>query len=1132
MLRVLFALVAVLRTLVRACRWQAKSQTRSRPAHTTVFFVAMLIAVHSGVVNAGNITLSGTSQLTASEQRLTGSISLLLNAQEALFNARINLSGQGIPQQVHQIYYWAPGTAQTFAVGLNSPHPHPGRYHAIVDVLFQDQAGAQLSVTQAFEYIYDAYTPKSALPSVTLVGNKLQWKLGNGLPTSIQLDLTSSPAWAVSPAQLTPTDATFSLTRRPGATSLPNRIYPQLARLEWIVEGMHDSVLFDWAIVTDWDGNWRPQPYAKPPLIDWGAASWWRQIPLLLSFALLLAYLAARQEYRLRHLASAGQAYSTETISIAALLLLTLWLIGHANFQLWLTATWATGGDTASHIFYARVFADWLGQGKISGWLPESFAGFPAFSYYFPLPFILMSALATLVDFKVAFKIISMIAVFMLPAATYAMAALLRWPVSARLLAAAAAAGFILHENTSIWGGNILATLAGEFSYAWGMLFAALFWGTLSWSLRNGGRRWLVPVLLEVLVALSHGYALLIVGFGAFGFILLSRQPWRDLRIVLQVHTLAFLLIGVWLLPLAENLAWTIPNDTAAWVDNLSLLWPASLWPFTLGALLLPFLMRKQQLFLQLGALVIIGLLAFAAFLVGHNIGVAEIRFFPYAQWSAAVVFAAALGVLLTRISKTPLLWTMAILLALMAWWEPRINISESWSAWNLQGYEPKPMWPIYQQLAKTTAGPISAPRVAFEHDPDNDDLGSTRSLEALPLFGSRPMLEGLYMESSITSPFIYQLQTEISARPSAPLSRFPILYNGIDHAVHHMQVLYTDTLILRSESMKKIYANDPRFEIIAQPGPFYILKLKNFSARFIEPVTVPLITTGRDDWMRTAFQRFSLQRSSTSQQVYLAENETLPPHNATSNNPVKIISIERERIIFETTDINRPHLIRMSYHPRWQSRSGEHIYLTEPSLMLIFPTQQRVELFYGDGIGNTLGKAASLLGIILFIAALAFSRFSNIAFAPQTTRISFKPILVFIGVLTLVVTTLWWTDPQRYYQRAHRLFAADQWLPAATLFDSAYQGKTLPGDKAEALFWAARSHDLGGAEQTALAQFAVLVKKYPDNYWVPESLHHLVSIHQRRGNKQQAKTWYQRSVERFPENKWTAASREILELK
>ncbi len=111
-----------------------------------------------------------------------------------------------------------------------------------------------------------------------------------------------------------------------------------------------------------------------------------------------------------------------------------------------------------------------------------------------------------------------MLPAVLLPLGTYVMGALLRWPVAARLLGAAGAAGFVLTTGTSIWGGNLMAQMAGEFAYSWGFLWTVIFWGVLGWALRRGGRVWILAALMEVLVAFSHGYALLMAGFGAFLF--------------------------------------------------------------------------------------------------------------------------------------------------------------------------------------------------------------------------------------------------------------------------------------------------------------------------------------------------------------------------------------------------------------------------------------------------------------------------------------------------------------------------------------------------------------------------------------------------------------------------------------
>ncbi|MGR8999449.1 MAG: hypothetical protein ACU88J_10425, partial [Gammaproteobacteria bacterium] len=46
-----------------------------------------------------------------------------------------------------------------------------------------------------------------------------------------------------------------------------------------------------------------------------------------------------------------------------------------------------TGGDSASHVFYASQFCQYFPRHGLTQWLPEVFGGLPFLSYYFPLPF-------------------------------------------------------------------------------------------------------------------------------------------------------------------------------------------------------------------------------------------------------------------------------------------------------------------------------------------------------------------------------------------------------------------------------------------------------------------------------------------------------------------------------------------------------------------------------------------------------------------------------------------------------------------------------------------------------------------------------------------------------------------------
>lgn len=809
------------------------------------------------------------------------------------------------------------------------------------------------------------------------------------------------------------------------------------------------------------------------------------------------------------------------------------WTLAHAAPQLWLTSTWSTGGDIASHVFYAREFMNWLPTGKFSGWLPESFAGFPAFTFYFPFPYALAGLLQFAVGQQVAFKLVSMLPAFFLLPGTYLLCRSWGWAVPVRLLAAAGATGFIISDATSIWGGNILAQLAGEFAYSWGLLLTVLFWGVLSIALKRGGRWWLAAGVLEALLALSHGYALLIAGFGAFVYLLFSRNVRQDLRIILQVHLLAFLLIGFWLIPLAENLPWTIPNDTPTVIDNWRILWPASLWPLAIGWIPLVWLLTLQPANSPSGIffLVGIGVLGLLGFIAAERLGLAGLRFFPYAQWAFAVASGGALGwVLYNWNQSAAVLVAMAFLVALSAWWEPRLERIERWSTWNLSGYESKPMWPHYLATAQVNEGLLQGPRLVFEHDPANNDLGSTRALEALPMFGSRPVLEGLYMESAVTGPFIYQLQAEISERPSSPLSRYPSTKRSIDQSVDHLNELFVNRVVLRSARKKAEFGSDHRFRLVAEHGPLQTYELKTLRTQLIETLAVPAVPWHRDKWLDDAFARFVSELPYIERHVYLTEDQSLPQQiDVGEPARVEITRFSRERLVFETNQPGAPHLIRMSYHPRWKSQGGEPIYLTEPSFMLIYPLSESVTLEYSWGPGDWIGLIFSVSGIALLVWGLWPRCPLNLRHTAVAMSVRPRHFSYFLVVSSFAILTGWWMNPERVYQRAHLHFTQEEKSAAAPMFEQAYKGRHGPAKRAEALFWAARSWQLAGELPKATERYSQLTIDYRENYWYPESVFRLIEIYYHQGNRKAAEKMYTEFVATIPDNKWTREAASLL---
>ena len=596
-------------------------------------YLTVLILCLSLPAVSGALQFEYQATITATANGLDGVLELSLSAGEPINNAGLVIWSADQTTRIAGPQTWKPHEAHVFQLRMPSSHPLPGNYNLLLAIEYQDNEKAWHSHPVAIEYVLGtARDTPLRTPQVIFKGDQLHWQTAGIISEDLSLTLALSPVWEAI-GSLTPEDPVFRLAQRPDRMAVPGGIYPQLARLDWSDQGFHYTKTIPWTIRTDRQGQWLKYAGDAPQPGWWRSPQWLQIFSIILAGLALLWTLLAFRQQKIIH----PPAVESSIVRYTGWLLaagISLWMADHTRLDLWILPTWATGGDTASHILYANVFRDWVAHGKVSGWMPEVFMGFPAFSYYFPMPFVLGVYLSKLIGLPVAFKFIAMLPAVLLPLGTYMMGALLAWPVTARLLGAAGAAGFVLTTGTSIWGGNLMAQMAGEFAYSWGFLWTVIFWGVLGWALRRGGRVWILAALMEVLVAFSHGYALLMAGFGAFLFPLLYRNWRQALPAVLKVHTLAFLLLGFWLIPLAGNLSWTIPNDTSMWVDQWQTLWPKQLWPLLVGIpYLFAILFTSRSARAGLGFPLGICVLGLMAFHIAHQLGLADIRFFPYAQW-------------------------------------------------------------------------------------------------------------------------------------------------------------------------------------------------------------------------------------------------------------------------------------------------------------------------------------------------------------------------------------------------------------------------------------------------------------------------------------------------------------------
>ncbi len=168
--------------------------------------------------------------------------------------------------------------------------------------------------------------------------------------------------------------------------------------------------------------------------------------------------------------------------------------------------TTATGGDMGAHVWTADVIKRVvLPQWRLTGWTNEWFRGMKALGFYFPLPTLVIVVLSKIIPYNIAFKLVTVAGIFTLPSSAWlsGKVAGLRRPIPTLMGLASFAFLFGRHYDLYIYGGNILSTMAGEFSFSISVTFAVLFLGLFVRVLKTGEKRGLAALCLAC-TGLSH----------------------------------------------------------------------------------------------------------------------------------------------------------------------------------------------------------------------------------------------------------------------------------------------------------------------------------------------------------------------------------------------------------------------------------------------------------------------------------------------------------------------------------------------------------------------------------------------------------------------------------------------------
>ncbi len=669
-------------------------------------------------------------------------------------------------------------------------------------------------------------------------------------------------------------------------------------------------------------------------------------------------------------------------IDLIVLVFVFLFLFSFFDPRYLFSLTTTTGGDMISHFPTAVYLKDvLLPQGRIMGWEMGNYAGFPLFYHYFPLTFILMVLISYLIPIQVAFKIVTVLGTFLLPVCAYFSLKFLKYKFPIPIIGAVASLAFLFMEANSMWGGNIPSTLAGEYSYSLGLALLVLFFGSLYDGI-NEHKRIIPNALLVFLLGFSHGYTMILSGVIAMFFLFTRRDFLKNFAYLFKIFGLAGLLLSFWFIPFLANLPWVTSYVTRWHLSNYFRMTPLILAPFLILGLAAIFLNRKER---RTWYFVYFLLACLAIYLAGPRAGVLDIRLVPFIQLFLTIFSATVLVRFCDKIKK-PQLVPFIIFFTIALWVLPNVTFIKGWIKWNYEGFENKTSWTLFQNitnhLAKTKKG-----RVVYEHSPAHNIFGSERAFENLPYWSRRDTLEGLYMQSSISSPFVFYVQSQVSKVCSGPFPQYKYAHLNLKEALPKLKLFNVTQYIARSEQAKAQAARLPEFKLETRFGDYEIYRLTNNDGKYVVPLKYEPVLFETDSWKFDFYDWFKDNKINDVHLVFIKDPDEgdLARFDLKANDLKKLPrrlnflpqpgikeKIGAEEIEFTTNFIGQPHLIKVSYHPNWQVEGASRIYLVSPSFMLVYPEQKNVRLYFGKTIYNYLGEGLSLIGLsILLISGI-----------------------------------------------------------------------------------------------------------------------------------------------------------------
>ena len=693
-----------------------------------------------------------------------------------------------------------------------------------------------------------------------------------------------------------------------------------------------------------------------------------------------------------------------------------------------------TGGDMGAHIVPTKFFVTELFNNfKLSGWSQDWFSGYPVYYFYFPLPPIMTSFLNFLFPFSISFKTMVLISQVLL---VVSIEMLMRknskefsfYGFGVGLL-------YLLTESFTIFGGNLASSLAGQYSFTYSVAFANLSLFYLIKSKQKYSTE--IAALLIGLTVLSHLIPFMIY-LPIFAFYFLK----SDVKIYKKISAILFFLFIAlrFSISLFLNLEFTT-NMTYTPYTQISDLVKSDILTFLLGAVIYIISSNsKTSLKVISGIEIYLISVSIYLFFYGPESALWNGRIVPFFNLGIIILFFNLLHFDIKNLTKKiqgkyPIIllflltnsyfmylyfskWgnsysttTISVILIIFFMFLISINSRNfliyttiisltfgtlsylpHWLNWNFSGYESKNNWAdittLYEGLDTLEPG-----RIMWEPNSDLNKYGTPMVLMTIPMFTDHQSVEGLYFDSSITTPFHFLTVSGLAERPSNPVGGLTYINGEFDKGFRLMEDLGVDYFIAYTSSIKDKANKDENFNFLFSNEVFNVYSINSEkvelvednlyifeSPDFYERLRNAVLREGSEqNFFESAYKSFKDELNYKIIENY--DESFADPSDKNTTLLISDLNIQNELITFKTNKPNQLHLIKVSYFPNWKIKNGYGPYRISPSFMAVIPKDEFVEIKFES---SNVEKALNLLSILSLFGALLIAykykkRFDNV---------------------------------------------------------------------------------------------------------------------------------------------------------